>query len=128
MPEFFTCVEIEFYPEFANHWLRFGAPDRLFDLDRRRTAGFFKPARLFGYVALAGKRLWHPKMGFCGNSDRATGRPVGLRLPAIKPGGAILLHATGKARVKRSLELIDGLEDAGFEPANVSHRILSPSP
>lgn len=50
MSEPFTRVEIAFYPEHLNHWLRFGEPDEQQDLDRRRSLALFKPARVFGYV------------------------------------------------------------------------------
>lgn len=50
MSEHFTHVEIAFYPEFLNHWLRFGEPDQWLDLDRRRLLALFKPGRVFGYV------------------------------------------------------------------------------
>ena len=34
MSEHLTRVEIAFYPEYVNHWLRFGAPDEQLDLDQ----------------------------------------------------------------------------------------------
>ena len=45
-----TLVEIVFLPDWLNHWLRFGEPDRAHDLDRRRSIALFGPGRLFGYV------------------------------------------------------------------------------
>ncbi len=120
MSEFFTRAEIEFYPEFANLWLRFGEPDQEFDLDRRRAIAFFKPAKLFGYVCWLSNVYGTQRWDFAVILTVKPGNRID-RFAGIKPGGEILLHATGKAKVKRSLELIDGLEDAGFEPANVSH-------
>ena len=123
MSEFLTRTEIEFYPEFANHWLRFGEPDHEFDLDRRRAVAFFKPAKLFGYVRwLAnayGTQSWQFAVILTGQPEDRISLFAGIR-----PGGHILLHATGKAKVKRSLELIDELEGAGFEPENISHAYL----
>ena len=120
MCEFFTCATIEFYPEFANHWIRFGMPDHEFDLDRRRAIAFFKPAKLFGYVRwlanIYGTQSWDFAVILTGEPTDRLGRFAG-----INPGGKILLHATGKVKVKRSLELIDALEDAGFDITNVSH-------
>ncbi len=46
MSELFARVEIAFYPEHLNHWLRFGAPDEQHDLDRRRSLAFFKPGQV----------------------------------------------------------------------------------
>ena len=50
MTEHFTRVEIAFYPEHLNHWLRFGAPETQQDLDRRRSIALFRPGQVFGYV------------------------------------------------------------------------------
>lgn len=120
MGEFFTRTEIEFYPEFANHWLRFGEPDHEFDLDRRRAIALFRPAKLFGYVRWVANVYGTQRWDFAIILTRQPGDRL-AKFAGVKPGGEILLFATGKAKVKRSFELIDGLEDAGFEPANVSH-------
>ena len=50
MSDLLTAVEIAFYPEFENHWLRFGVPDMELDLDRRRSLSLFRSGRVFGYV------------------------------------------------------------------------------
>ena len=50
MCEVFTGVEIAFYPEFINFWLRFGAPDAQNVLDQRRSLALFGPGQIFGYV------------------------------------------------------------------------------
>ena len=42
------------------------------------------------------------------------------RIEGVRPGGEVLLLVTGKAGVKRALSVIDALEAAGFEPADVS--------
>ena len=59
----FTLVEIVFYPEYLNNWLRFGTPDLEYDLDRRRALACFKPGRIFGYVRWVaneyGTQKWH---------------------------------------------------------------------
>lgn len=39
MSEPFTRVEIAFYPDYLNWWLRFGTSDEQHDLDRRRSFG-----------------------------------------------------------------------------------------
>lgn len=119
MSESFTRVEIAFYPEHLNHWLRFGEPDEQQDLDRRRSLALFKPGRIFGYV-----RWWANEYG---TQDWRftivqTAEPSLLlsRIKGVTPGGEVLLLVTGNTKVKRALLQIDALEAAGFEPAEVS--------
>lgn len=119
MSESFTRVEIAFYPEHLNHWLRFGDPDEQHDLDRRRSLALFKPGRIFGYVRWRaneyGTQDWQITVV-------QTAEPSLLlsRIEGVTPGGEVLLLATGNAKVKRALLQIDALEAAGFEPADVS--------
>lgn len=119
MPEPFTRVEIAFYPEHLNHWLRFGAPDASRDLDRRRSLAFFKPGRTFGYVRWRandyGTRDWR----FTIVETLAPPLPA-ARIAGVHPGGKILLQANGGTKVKRALLAVDALETEGFDPADVS--------
>lgn len=119
MCEHLTCVQIAFYPEFVNHWLRFGEPDDWLDLDRRRAMAFFGPGRVFGYVRWQanefGTQDWRFTIG------QAMAPAVLLsRIEGVGPGGVVLLLASGKAKVKRALLQIDTLEALGFDPAEVS--------
>lgn len=119
MADRYTCVEIAFYPEFQNHWLRFGAPDRQVDLDRRRSLALFKPVRTFGYVRWSadeyGTQDWRITIVQTGGP-----RQVLNRLSGVRPGGTVLLSAQGKAKVKQALSAIDALDAAGFDPAEIS--------
>lgn len=119
MSEPFTRVEIVFYPEHVNNWLRFGDPDEQHDLDRRRSLALFKPGRIFGYV-----RWWANEYG---TQDWRftivrTAEPSLLlsQIEGVTPGGEVLLLMVGNTKVKRALLQIDTLEAAGFEPADVS--------
>ncbi len=119
MNRHFTRVEIAFYPEYLNHWLRFGTEDEWLDLDRRRALAFFEPGRIFGHVRwranLFGTREWR----FTIIHTAMPGKRLS-RVPGVLPGGEILLQASGGAAVKRALKEIDRLEMDGFEPADVS--------
>ena len=42
------------------------------------------------------------------------------RVEGVRPGGDILLSASGAARVKRALAAVDAVEAAGFDPARIS--------
>ena len=119
MPEPFTRVEIVFYPEHLNHWLRFGDPDEQHDLDRRRCLALFKSGRLFGYVRWQANEYGTQDWRF---TVVQTAEPSLLlsRIEGVTPGGEVLLLAIGNAKVKRALLQIDALEAAGFEPADVS--------
>ncbi len=119
MSESFTRVEIVFYPEHLNHWLRFGEPDEQQDLDRRRSLALFKPDRIFGYVRWRANEYGTQDWRF---TVVQSAEPSLLlsRIEGVTPGGEVLLLATGNAKVKRALLQIDALEAAGFEPADVS--------
>jgi len=115
----FTLVETAFYPEFLNHWLRFGAPDFEFDLDRRRALACFKPGRIFGYVRWIaneyGTQKWHLYVVRTVDQSQLL-----TRIDGVHPGGEILLKAVGKSKVKQALSLVDSLEDSDFDPGKVS--------
>lgn len=119
MSEPFTRVEIAFYPDYLNWWLRFGAPDEQHDLDRRRSLALFKPDRVFGYLRWRANEYGTQDWRF--TIVRSHTPSVTLsRVEGLYPGGEVLFFATGKAKVKRALLQIDTLEAAGFEPADVS--------
>ncbi len=119
MSEYFTWVEIVFYPEYLNHWLRFGTPDGQHDLDRRRSLALFGPGQVFGYVRWRaneyGTRDWRFTI-----VKTAEPSLILSRIEGVHPGGAVLLLTTGNTKVKHALLQIDVLEAAGFEPADVS--------
>lgn len=118
-PGTLTEVELTFYPEIVNDWLRFGAPDWERIVNRRRSLAFFEPGKLFGYVrwlandyGTAGWDLF--VLRACAPGELA--QPV----PGVRPGADILCHLSGRAKVKRGLALIDDLEARGLDPAAVS--------
>ncbi|MDA4848887.1 DUF2840 domain-containing protein [Hoeflea poritis] len=119
MSKFFTSVEIAFYPEYINCWLRFGKPDAKHNLDRRRSLVLFGPAQVFGYVRWRANEYGMQNWSIAIARARAP-LQVLTRLEGIHPGADILLLTTGKARVKRVLAQLDKLEAAGFEPAEIS--------
>ncbi|MHA1599428.1 MAG: DUF2840 domain-containing protein [Alphaproteobacteria bacterium] len=119
MSEPFTRVEIAFYPEYLNHWLRFGHPDEQRDLDRRRSLALFKPGRVFGYVRWRANEYGTQEWRFTVVQTAAPSLLLS-RIEGVTPGGEVLLLATGNAKVKRALLQIDALEGEGFEPVEVS--------
>ena len=119
MADPFTLVEIAFYPEYMNHWLRFGMPDANHDLDRRRALALFAPGRLFGYVRWYANEYGTQDWRFLIVETVAQGESL-CRISGVRPGGELLLSTTGNTRVKRALLAIDDLEAGGFEPERVS--------
>ena len=119
MSESYTRVEIAFYPENLNYWLRFGMPDQQHDLDRRRSVALFKPRRVFGYVRWRANEYGTRDWRFTIVQSREPSLLIS-RIEGVQPGGEMLLLATGSAKVKRALLQIDVLEAGGFEPAEVS--------
>jgi len=119
MSELFTRVEIAFYPEHLNHWLRFGDPDEQHDLDWRRSLALFKPGRIFGYVRWRANEYGTQDWRF---TIVQTAEPSLLlsHIEGVTHGGEVLLLVTGNAKVKRALLQIDMLETEGFEPSDVS--------
>jgi len=119
MSECFTRVEIAFYPEHLNNWLRFSAPDKQHDLDRRRSLALFRPGQVFGYVRWRANEYGTQEWRFTVVQTAEPSRFLS-RIEGVTPGGEVLLLATGNTRVKRALLQIDRLEADGFDPAEVS--------
>ncbi len=119
MSEDLTRVEIAFYPEHLNNWLRFGAPDEQLDLDRRRSLALFRPGRVFGYVRWRANEYGTQDWRFTIVQSAAPSLMLS-RVSGVSPGGDVLLLATGNAKVKRALLQVDVLEAAGFDVAEVS--------
>ena len=115
----FTRVEVAFYPEYLNNWLRFGDPIYNFDLDRRRSLAIFKPGQIFGYIRWRaneyGTQEWHFVIVKAVEPLHRMSCFAG-----IQPGGQILLTTSGNVKVKRVLAQIDLLENDGFDPSKVS--------
>lgn len=119
MTEDLTRVEIAFYPEHLNNWLRFGAPDEQLDLDRRRSLALFRPGRVFGYVRWRANEYGTRDWRFTIVQSTAPSL-MPSKISGVHPGGDILLLATGTTKVKRALLQIDVLEADGFDAADVS--------
>jgi hypothetical protein len=79
----------------------------------------FEPGRVFGYIRWRGNEYGTQDWRF---AIVRTGEPSRIlsRVEGIHPGGEVLLVATGNARVKRALSLIDAIDASGLEPSIVS--------
>ena len=114
-----TSVRLVFYRDQVEYWLRFGrdAGERI--LDRRRCLVFFVPGAVFAFVRWRANDFGTVLsrvdiLRACG-----AGEPCAT-VPGVRPGGAILLRLSGWDRIQRVLEVIDAVEQAGVEAADVA--------
>lgn len=119
MCRFFTRVEVAFYPEYLNNWLRFGDPVHGFDLDRRRSLAIFKPGQIFGYIRWSANEYGTQEWLLIIVKAAEPLHRISC-FPGIQPGGHILLTTSGNVKVKRVLAQIDLLKNDGFDPSKVS--------
>ncbi len=103
-----TQVQLHYVRNIFNHRLRFGTPVETIKLDKYRRLALFKPAMTFGYIRWRGNKYgtqdWRVYVLQTGMQGAMT------RVPGIDPAANVLLAIHGRARVKRCLEIIDGLE------------------
>lgn len=119
-PEQLTQVELVWIEKQTEHWIRFGRELREQILDRRRRILFFPPGATFALVRWAANEHGTvlSRLDIVCAVER--GAPC-QTVPTITPGGEILLRVDGWPKVERLLQLIDAIEGAGIDPAEVSH-------
>jgi hypothetical protein len=114
-----TSVRLVFHQHQIELRLRFGrdAGERI--LDRRRRLVFFAPGAVRAFVR------W-PADGFGTVLSRidfrracGAGEPC-APMPGVRPGGKIPPRLAGWNRVKRTLSVIDAVEQAGRDAADVA--------
>jgi hypothetical protein len=118
-PSPITTVELVFYRDRIERWLRFGRDMGERILDRRRRLLLFAPDAVFAFVRWEGN-----------DHGTALSRIDILRacrageamstVPGILPGGEILLRLSGWPRVKRVFDLVAAIEGAGIDPVEVA--------
>ncbi len=113
-----TQVELLWDEGKIARWIRFGRPVDSRIIDRQRSVLFFAPGSIFAFVR------WQ-------SNDFGTVLSRIDILPALdpqeamtsigfmRPGGEILLRMSGWPKVQQVLQAIDGIEQAGFEAADV---------
>ena len=104
-----TRVSLAYVHERFNLYLRFGQPERTVQLDHWRRCAVFKPMAMFCRVRWQandhGTTLWQLMVLQAGN-------PLDTlqRLPGVRPGARLLLHAEGELKVRTVLQQIDAIE------------------
>ena len=114
-----TSVRLVFYRDRVEHWLRFGrdAGERI--PDRRRRLIFFAPGAVFAFVRWQANDFGTVVSRIDILRACATREPCAT-VPGVRPGGEILLRLSDWNRVQRVLALIDAVEQAGVQAADVA--------
>jgi hypothetical protein len=112
-----THVELIWMEKQIEHWIRFGHDVAEQILDRRRRILSFTPNSIFAYVRWAANdygtvvsRIDILRAVVRGEAFSTVGY--------VRPGGEILLRASGWPNVERVLQAIDAVEQAGVDPAD----------
>jgi len=114
-----TRVALAYIESRFKLYLRFGEPARTHQLDRWRRSAAFLPGAVFCRVRWQsndfGTVRWQLMvMQACTPLDDAQ------RIPGVRPGARLLLHAEGDRAVRAVLERIDAIEARGIAPAAAS--------
>lgn len=118
-PSDLTAIELVWIEKQTEHWVRFGHEVREQVLDHRRRILFFAPDTIFALVRWAANE--HGTVLSRLDILRAVRRGEPCQsVPTVTPGGDILLRVDGWRQVERVLQLIDGIEASGIDPAEVS--------
>ena len=100
-------------------YLRFGEPARTLQLDRWRRCAVFLPRAMFCRVRWEandyGTIRWQLMV-----MQAATPLDDMQRIPGVRPGARLLLHAEGENAVRAVLERIDGIDAQGITAIDVS--------
>lgn len=118
----YTCVYLHYVQNRMNHRLRFGIPQKVVTLDKRRKIACFTAGQTLGYSRWSGNKYGTQDWRFCVVRTGQAG-PLNL-MEGIKPAAQSLLSVTGKAAVKRSLNAIDSIEKqlaSGLESVPASY-------
>lgn len=114
-----TWVELVWYENQIERWIRFGSVRDEQILDRRRRRVAFAPGAVFAFVR------WRANARGTVQSRIDIVRAVGCgqggsTVPGVDPGGELLLHVAGWPSVQRVLAAIDQVEALGVEPADAA--------
>ena len=116
---FTTLVELTWIEKRIENWIRFGRESYEQKLDRRHRVVGFAPGTIFCLVRWAandyGTIRWQLMV-------MQAGTPLDdvQRIPGVRPGARLLLHAEGENAVRAVLERIDGIGAQGIAAIDVS--------
>ena len=114
-----TRVSLAYIEPRFKLYLRFGEPARTLQLDRWRRCAVFLPRAMFCRVRWEandyGTIRWQLMV-----MQAATPLDDMQRIPGVRPGARLLLHAEGENAVRAVLERIDDIDAQGIAAIDVS--------
>ncbi len=114
-----TRVALAYIDQRFDLYLRFGDPAHIIRLDRWRRCAVFTPnavlCRIRWQANDYGTIRWQLMV-----MQAATPLDDMQRIPGVRPGARLLLHAEGENAVRAVLERIDGIEGQGIAAIDVS--------
>lgn len=114
-----TRVALAYIESRFKLYLRFGEPARTLQLDRWRRSAVFLPGTMFCRIRWHandyGTVRWQLMV-----MQAATPLDDVQRIPGVRPGARLLLHAEGENAVRAVLERIDSIDALGIAPAAAS--------
>ncbi|RLK57639.1 MULTISPECIES: DUF2840 domain-containing protein [Pseudomonadota] len=114
-----TRVSLAYIEPRFKLYLRFGEPARTLQLDRWRRCAMFLPGSMFCRIRWQandyGTIRWQLMVMQAGTPLDAL-----QRIPGVRPGARLLLHAEGENAVRAVLERIDAIEALGIASIDVS--------
>jgi hypothetical protein len=113
-----TQVELLWDEGRTERWIRFGHPADEQIIDRQRRIFFFAPGSLFAFVRWTGN-AFGTQLSRIDILRALQSHEASTNISFLRPGGEILLRITGWPKVQRVLQLIDAIEQAGFDPADI---------
>ncbi len=118
-PPRLTTVELTWIEKKIEHWIRFGLGDDRRIIDASHSEVSFAPGRIFAVVRWASNDFGTVVSRIDILRAVAEGAAC-TRVPFIRPGAEILVRIHGWPKVARVLEMIDRIEAAGIDPAEVA--------
>ncbi|MEI9986075.1 MAG: DUF2840 domain-containing protein [Aliidongia sp.] len=112
-----THVELVWYEEKIEQWIRFGRDVAEQILDRRRRILSFAPGSILAYVRWASNDFGTVVSRIDILRAVMPGEAYST-VPYVRPGGEILLRISGWPKVERVLQAIDDVEQLGIDPAD----------
>ncbi|MGH8159783.1 MAG: DUF2840 domain-containing protein [Rhodanobacter sp.] len=114
-----TRVSLAYVAHRINLYLRFGEPAYAVQRDRWRRVAAFWPGSMFCRIRWEandyGTVRWQLMvMQACTSLDAAQ------RIPGVRPGARLLLHAEGERQVRATLACIDAIEARAIAPTDTS--------
>lgn len=117
--EAMTEVDLLWWRDTAQVWIRFGLPQAELIHDRRRRTLHFASGEVFGVVRWAANDYGTVRSELDILRAVRTGEPY-TTSPYVRPGGELLAAARGWLTVQRLMAAIDAVEAGGFQPARIA--------